>query len=81
MSSVSYVLMAGGDVMEGVQRRFLCIIIYLFCFTDGQVLSPSLGQALSPTFFIIPFRITYKQLLQMIMESTGDQSSPRPLPQ
>ena len=45
----------------------------------GQVLSPNLGQLPSLTLFVIPCRITYKQPLQMIMEPTGDQGSPRSL--
>ena len=47
----------------------------------GQVLSPSLGQVLSHTLFMIPRRTTYKQPLQMIKDAIGDQVSPRQLPQ
>ena len=47
-----------------------------FC-QKGHVLSPNLGQVLKVTLFMIPCRITYKQPLQMIMEPTGGQGSPR----
>ena len=50
--------------------------ILYFC-QKGQVLSPNLGQGLSFTLFTVPCCITYLQPLQMIMEPTGNQDSPR----
>ena len=46
-----------------------------FC-REGQVLSPSPGQPLSLTLFMISGHITYKQPLQMIMEPTCNQGFP-----
>ena len=48
---------------------------YDFCQV-GQVLSPSQGQVLPLTLFMIPCHITYKQPLQMITELNGDQVRP-----
>ena len=48
---------------------------YNFC-QMGQVLSPSQGQVLALTLFMIPCHITYKQPSQMITELNGDQVRP-----
>ena len=50
VSSMSYVSMAGGDVMEGVQRRFLCI--YLFYRWAGSVTHSGTGTV---TYFVHNF--------------------------
>ena len=69
----------------------LCIIVpkhhnfsakmkYCDLCLKGQVLSHNPGQVLSLTLFMIHCRITLNNhYLQMIMEPTGDQGSPRSL--
>ena len=47
--------------------------------SEGEVVSPDLGQVLSLTLFKIRCHITYKQSLQMIVEKASDHGSPRSL--
>ena len=84
------VCFAAVSLVTSVWTAMLCIIApkepnisveneILQFLSVGQVLSPSVEQALSLTLFMI-YHITCKQQLQMIMEPTGDQGLPRLLP-